>query len=420
MAIFRKEADMQKWLSDELETACGLADLIINDDYIADFEAKTKEEIRFKASFESCIKALYMNEVISIDENISETKGEGLKPDFTLYAPDWEGIVLVELKNAKGATREAGTELSAYACEIKTYMPLLSDGDLYNVIISPVWPTLIKHHIFHDIFWSQRNVICLEPVEVSGKIKLRVVDIPTLLAADTAMKISDQHLMGVHMCLYDDEYRQNASNNVRFDGYVPQMKAALSVMASKGNQKKGHGFSFLWKDKAHYSLAPYFYTTVSVSPLSLVERYLHGIKALEELPKMKRKLVKLLAEHPPTGHTAAHIDSTIEVSEDFLQKICKVRYENFMEWDSLREEMLARGELIAFQGWGVFDEEFTKRLIREYKEGNIQCSNLCPNLGLETVSGFIDSNYEFLQAGWFVGGFDETPCVDESDYADLM
>lgn len=419
MGIFKLEVDMQNWLSDELESAEGLADLISNDDYVDEFEAKTIEEKKFKTSFNSCLKALYMNEIISVDENISCTKNEGLKPDFTLYAPEQEGIVIVELKNGVGPSRQAGTELSAYACEIKTYMPFLSDGDVYNVIISPEWPTLIRHYIFHEIFWNHRNIICLEPEEVLGEVRLKIVSIPTLLEVDTSMKISDQHLAGMHLCLYSKGYKKNSETGDDFDCFTPQMKAALSVMSTMGNKQNSHGFAFLWKDYSQVSLTPYMYTVVNISSLLSLERYLHGIESLADLPKMNKKLIDLVIEQDPTGHGAGLTNIT-EASKEFLDKICTFRYEDFTTWSSLKETMLSRGELIAFQGWGTFEEEFTERLVQEYKAGNIECDSLCPHLGLEVVSSLIDPYYKYIQAHWLIDDSDEVGDVDESEYAELL
>jgi hypothetical protein len=108
MAVFEKEAAMQAWLSSELAKASGLSDLIINIDDFEDVTPKNFAEQRLLASIRTCIESLGITEVFSENENISISDSEILKPDFVLYAPETESIVIVELKNFSGASREAG------------------------------------------------------------------------------------------------------------------------------------------------------------------------------------------------------------------------------------------------------------------------------------------------------------------------
>ncbi len=164
MSLFKNEAAMQKWICEELHEADGLADLICNCDYLDEFLPQGVEQESILRSFSSCLSALYITEPISEDENISLTRPDSLKPDLILYSAESQGMVIVELKNLAGPSREAGTELGAYACELRSYIPFLSDGDLFNVIISPVWSTLLRHYVFNEIFWQQKNLICLTPV----------------------------------------------------------------------------------------------------------------------------------------------------------------------------------------------------------------------------------------------------------------
>src|SRR5690606_36324255 len=140
------------------------------------------------------------------------------------------------------------TEVSAYANEIKAYIPFISDGDIVNVVISSVWPTLLRHYVYHEIFWQQRNLLCLEPIKEKGEIKLKIVDVALIAEESVNLKLCNEHLGGYHICLYDYNRYETTKNQNGFDHYVKQMKAALSAMASKGNSQKNHGFAFLWKD----------------------------------------------------------------------------------------------------------------------------------------------------------------------------
>lgn len=175
--IFNTEDEMQKWLSIELHKNEGLMDIIDNYKTFSEYKPISTPEKKIFESFEYSLNSLYTNIIISENENISLKKGDSLKPDFLLYSPERETIVVVELKNLSGPSRQAGTEISAYTSEVKSYIPFLSDGDVVNVIISSVWPTLLRHYIYHEIFWLQKNLICLEPVLKDEKILLNIIDI---------------------------------------------------------------------------------------------------------------------------------------------------------------------------------------------------------------------------------------------------
>jgi len=141
---------MQQWLSQELTDCGSIGNLLTpNSNDLSSLIPTTKVEQAIVASYSRCLASLSITKVISEDQNISISGRESLKPDFVLFAPETESIVIVELKNISGPTRQAGTELGAYSGEIRTAMPHLSDADIVHVLISPVWPTLLCHYVFH-------------------------------------------------------------------------------------------------------------------------------------------------------------------------------------------------------------------------------------------------------------------------------
>ncbi len=398
LKLFDKESDFQKWIIDSLDedNCAGLADLISNPDYLRDYTPVGLEETKILDSFKSCLSALYINEVISKDENISLTKPDSLRPDILMYAAETQGMVFVELKNIPGPTRSAGTELSAYAAELRSYIPFLSDGDLFNVIISPCWPTLLRHYVFHEIFWQQKNIICLQPVKNDTGIKLEIKSIKELLEVDTVTKVSAQHITGYQLCLYDYELYTDNPDKKRLDKHIPQMKAALSVMATEGNRQNSHGFAFLWKDNLEGSLAPYSISVFNFAPFQSIERFLHNVENMDaELTEMQKRFIKIVQEQEPTGHGVS-LSNITKVGSKFLEGVCEPMMEGFTTWDVLSDIMISRADLIAFQGWGMFGDVFNDRLISEYSAGNIDVSVTCPDIGLNVIEELIDPKYEFI------------------------
>lgn len=408
--IFENEAEMQKWLKDELDTCDGLNDLIINCDKLESFNPSNLEENKIYASFKNCLEALYLNTIFSDNENIALSENEILKPDFLLYAPESQGIVIIELKNSANAARQAGTEISAYSAELKNHLLFLSDGDVFNVIISPEWKTLLKHHVLHEIFWKNRNILCLKPVEQeNGNIRLEILSIQELLNTPLKYKIPKEYLYGYQICLYDYElYNSNVDLKKRkayFDKRVNQMKAALSIMAIEGERQGSHGFAFLWKDNKLVpygnSLCPYNITIINIAPFESIERFFHDITDVSELSNIQKRWVDLFIEQAPTGHGHT-FNSIANLSEQFLSSFCHPVPEGYMGWEAHKTIMFEdeRADLVAFSGWGIFQSIFNDKLLNEYQNGNLDTPIDCPDLGLKTIEAIVDEGYQYIDISW--------------------
>lgn len=397
MAIFRNESEMQSWIKEEIDSGKNLSDLISNVKYIYEYELAevTDGERRIYNSFKEVLDALNINCLIWENENISLNKKEILKPDFVLYSTETEGFVIVELKNFKGATREIGTEILAYSSEIKTYVPFLAEAEIFYVIISPEWPTLMRHFIFHEIYWGNKNIICLEPIKEKRKVKLRIKNIKEISESDFTLHISDKSLSGFQICLYDHELYKKGAKRERLDNYIYQMTAALQVMSVEGNKQKSHGFALLWKDTYSKSLAPYSITVLNMSPFSSVERFLHEDVDWSELPITLNKIINLIRTEDPTGHGRS-LQKIANVGEIFLQNFCNPMPEGFTDWSNLKLMTIPRAEFISFVGWGSFGIRFNEKLISEYAAGNIATSNTSPELGLQVIAEIVDEHYDYI------------------------
>lgn len=364
MALFASEADMQSWLSSELSVAEGLADLIVNLDAFNALAPTDFAEKRLLQSIKTCIASLYINNVFSEDENISVSDSESLKPDFVLYAPETESVVIVELKNLGGPTRQAGTELSAYTCEIRSAIPFIADGDIVNVIVSTEWPTLLKHYARQEIFWQHRNLICLRPIPHDGAVKLEILGLTDLAEGGTALKISDRHLGGYQICLYDDQLYSPTPDRARLDKNEEQFRTSLQAMATMGNRLNSHGFAILWKDRWQGSLAPYSITVMNFAPFQSVERFLHIEGA--EVPDIIKRFIELVKENDPEGHGNA-LSALTDAATAFLKNVCSPEVEGFSHWGAHQKIMEGRAKNLAFVGWGLFGEAVFSRLQKEYE-----------------------------------------------------
>lgn len=403
MDVFANEKEMQKWLETKFEVIEGLSEIIYNTDDVKDYVTKNLSEEKIKETFLYCLESLSMNELLTKNENISSKKGDSLNPDIFAYAPETQSLVIIELKNSSGATREAGTELSAYAGEIKSALSYLSDGEVINVIISPAWPALLKHHLYNNIFWQGKNTICLEPFMLDGDVWLKVIDISVLVQADIPSHFSEEHLGGYHICLYDHSQYEVPRPISKLHKNLKLMEASISAIATKGEKMGSHGFAFLSRGTI---LAPYFITVVNAAPFKSIERILHSsdVHSYSDLPLIERKILDIYFEHSPEGHGSG-INSLYDTARSLLKRICSPAPESFTAWSYLKEHILKEGNPLYFDSWGVFKDLAIKKLICKYESNQCEMNLNSANLGLEVLEEIIDKDYQYINPHYLLGSF---------------
>lgn len=396
MSFFDKEKDMQDWASGLLDQNDGLIEVITNAETAADDPIGDYYSSRISASIKKSLESLQLHDVVFENENISITQKESLKPDFVLYAPETESIVVVELKNIKGPSREAGTELGAYTSEIRSAIPFISDGDIVHVIVSPVWPTLLLHYIRHQIIWQQKNVICLEPVkDGTDEIVLKALTVSDIYEDTTGIRISENHLGAYQLCFYDYSVANNAESEQHH--LLDHFNTALRVMAITGDRMNSHGFAFLWRDSLSTSVAPYSITVANFAPFQSLERFLHLKDA--ELPEIIERYMRVVQENGPTGHSSKTMWEIIDSGKALLDMVCMPTVEGYHPWKKHKRMMnrgLGRADYISFVGWGLFGEMQLKKLKESYNQGEINIAITDPHMGWSVIDELIDENYEHI------------------------
>lgn len=395
---------MQKWLKSKLTISDGLRHLIIPWQFDT---GEDERQLSIARSYNYCLDSINHTYLISDDENISSKKGEVLKPDFILYSAESQAVIVIELKNISGPSRQAGTELSAYAAEVRSYIPLLANSDVISIIISTAWPPLLRRYVLNEILWANKPVLCLEPIEAESEIKLRPIDPKSIIDDSEAKVFGKHHLAGFHICLYDNELYSGGSRE-RLDQYTQLMKTALGYIASTGAEQYNNGFAFLWKNKRSDTIAPYFITLVNVAPFKLLDTFASQLGGTSFLDNMAR----ISAENGANGQGASLGVQTTRAIE-FLKSFCSPLPEGFLNWGQLEELVFEDSELIAFEGWGVFRVALFEALKRRYTKGDFKVSATDPELGREVIQELIDSKIEETNIFSIYNKEDEYPDLDQ-------
>lgn len=397
MGVFATESKMQEWLSRELENVDGLGELIQDAGWLASTTPANIGEASVLTSFRTSLAALHITEKLFENENISLGAPDVLKPDFVLYAPETQSIVLVELKNLASPSRQAGTELGAYSAEIRTILPFLPDGDVVHVLISQDWPVLLKHYARHDIFWQGRNLLCLRPIlRTNGNPSLEVLPLNELAEDISSFRVGRNHLGGYNICLYDDRLYSTGADRERLTAAVEVFKVATQAMAVTGDRLKSHGFAFLWKDRWQQSLAPYSIVVATFAPFQSIERFVRT----GEVPKVVERFIKVIAEFAPEGHGNT-LSTITDTCREIVGQVCSPRVEAFATWGPLIEMLNGRTEYIAFSGWGVFGQAALDEVKARHRAGDLRCSLNSPEVGEAVLAKIIDDTYEVLDLSYY-------------------
>jgi len=378
--MFKNEQEMQVELSKYARKFGGLSELIQEHELE---KGNSLEEDIIINSYKYCLESLYETVLVSEDENISMFDKEQLKPDFLLFDPGLEKFVIVELKNAKSATRQAGTELGAYSNAIKNHFPMIADSDITFIVISSVWPTLLKNYIFNEIFWRKKKVLCLQPiVEEDNSIGLECFPPDQLFNKKIKTTFNRHSFSGMQYCIYGKGINSGEVID-SLDNHIERVKSAFERIIRKSQQNNSHGFAFLWKDLREGSLARYSVTFVDINPF---EKYHEDVVEIES--DFHERLYRCLSEHEVTGITGTTLDS-MRNGDYFLDGIANPSPESSLPWEDLKGYMIEASELIAFKSWGVIADFYEEYLASLYKESIYDYKYDDPEIGLKFTESII-------------------------------
>lgn len=404
MTIFSSERDMQNWLDSLLQDSECFVELIPNRESFEEHVPKNYAEARVVEAIEKVLSSLKSVIKICADENIACTDGEVLRPDFVLYAPDTQSLVIVELKNLISPSRQAGTELAAYSAGVRKFIPLLAEGDIAHVLISSVWPTLLRHYARDQILWQGRNLLCLRPVvDEDNTISLEIVGAEEITGNALEYSLNPEQVGGYQICLYDYHQRGN------FNQYESQFRSALQRMANEGNRQRSHGFAYLWRDRKDSSLAPYSITCMNVAPF-VIHSDSPDLDEIFNSPFLT-KMLNVVDDFRPAGHGES-LRVISDAGSKIVDTICEPRYEGFFSWDHHRIHLQQNAEKVAFIGWGIFGDAFFSELENQYAARQDVNDVMNPTIGDFVVDSLIKTRRSVVLALDGVANLDKAIEID--------
>lgn len=388
--MFKNENEMQKWMRNKLKEK-SIDELIINrnKNHTQSF-SKNLEKI--KKSFNHAYECLIDTVVLTDNHNISLNKTT-LRPDFLLYSTGTESIVVVELKNSKAATREAGTELGAYTGAIKAQLPELAESDIVSVVISNEWPNTLKQYIASEIIFSNRQIICLRPVEDEDEhtklkdIHLEILSIDEFSGLHMPETFSKNDLVGHQIHLYKNDAKQKTNPYT----HLPIMLTSLQQIAIKGESLKSHGCAFLWQSTSKDNYGDWSILVLTIPPAKIVLDRIN--QSLTELSLLDEKILDMYNRHETSGHNITSEILTEEAIET-LELICIPSKESYYNVKELHKIMKGESVIWAFCSWGKIRELHIQKINEIYSNGETSMAFNSPQLGIELISSIFYSQFK--------------------------
>ncbi|USD52377.1 hypothetical protein J4N37_24900 [Vibrio sp. SCSIO 43153] len=378
--MFVSEAEMQRKLSQYARKFGGFSEIVEEHDFT---KGSSLEEDMIIESYDYCLQSLFETVCLTEEENISLFNKEQLKPDFLLFDPGFEKFVIVELKNQKNATREAGTELGAYANALKSHFPMIADTDVTFIVISSEWPTLLRNYIFNEIFWHKKKILCLKPkVFRDGPLSLVCLPPSVFFKKNIKTQFGPNSFSGMQYCIYAKGIHRREPIDA-LDMKFPQIKASFERIIRKAQQKNSHGFAFLWQDHRNGTLARYSITFVDINPF---EKFHRDVVEIEN--RITYKLYRCISENEASGMTGSAIDSM--TSGDYLlDSIASPSPEGSHSWEILKEFMLDNSQLLSFKPFGIIADLYEEHLQKYYAKHGSDMQYDDPEFGLSFTEAII-------------------------------
>lgn len=188
---------------------------------------------------------------ISLRKDSSERR-ERLYPDILLFDKNLNQIIIFELKKDKQTEREAITELTAYALEIKNHLPFISDSDISFVLIASDYSSLLEHSLSSIVLSSNHDILALKTFIPQSHYENRI-SLNIHLAENAWSSLNAEFNQSVFSSLNVRLYpKEKIKQDV--DKIINEVKRNILYKAQKLNS---HGFFIFWDNITYKPNEPF-------------------------------------------------------------------------------------------------------------------------------------------------------------------
>lgn len=292
-------------------------------------------------------------EIVAVDQSISLTIGEVLRPDLLCFNRETRTLVVFEIKRDKLTERQAVTELAGYEQELRNALPFLGSFDVNFVVVSSQWDTLLEHAVSSLNTWSGKRCLALRVSTDQTPFCLSCL-VPDAWHLRGGDGLPAEVLQTIDVYLYED------FDDFREEKRIPAtIFTAINVIARSGDRSESHGFVMLWRDHAGLGKGRWGLTLCGVDPIAM-----HAWCSRHGLPIRSSTLTDYLAKHAD-DFPARPPSSIFKIAEDSFQVLrdrFDPQFETECAWDTKLSLLRRRALPVHFEFWGVLGD-YVRELI---------------------------------------------------------
>lgn len=285
-------------------------------------------------------------EIISINESISLTTGEILRPDILCFNSETRTFILFEVKRDKLTERQAVTELAGYEQELRNALPFIGGCEVKFVVVSTQWDQLLDHAVANYNTWSAKHCLALK-VMADAPPFLLTCHIPKAWQFRGGAGLPDDALQTIDLYLYE-EVDADAS-----DGVPQQLFTAMEAIARSGDRLGSHGFALLWRDSGDIGGGSWAITLCGLDPIAI-----HTWCLQVGIATRSSALSDYVRKH--AAESSFRVPSAVYRSAEDAFPLMGRRYrpifENSMSWSQKLETIRHRSMPVYFEFWGALGD----------------------------------------------------------------
>jgi hypothetical protein len=304
------EATIQAWFEAQFHRK-GILPYIVNEAAVTDALAQSAaqnaplslsqsvRETLLRAA-QAVLDKLTSAKLVTANQNISCFPDDELKPDLVLMGRDQGSFVVIELKKSHQTSRQAITELVAYAQAIEHLYP---SAHVAMVLVSPDWRPLLDYAVINQVTAGRRQILALEITSSDENQFLLQVRVDALTRNAHELVFASESLPAETVT-----FERRAARK-RQDCPIEAINALMSV-ARDGDRSAGSGFALLCRSES-YDGYQWHLTVMALDPFRL-------LMDVDDEARWNNPIAAFVRGEPRESISSADVQQSLQGDDDFI------------------------------------------------------------------------------------------------------
>jgi hypothetical protein len=238
--------------------------------------------------------------LVTANQNISCFPDDELKPDLVLMDRDQGSFVVIELKKSHQTSRQAITELVAYAQAIEHLYP---GAHVAMVLVSPDWRPLLDYAVVSQVTAGRRQLLALEIAssdETQFSLQVRV----DALTRDMGKRVFPSKSLPAETVTFERRAARKRKE------CPVEATNALTSVARDGDRSGGTGFALLCRSESCDGYQ-WHLTVMALDPFRL-------LMDVDDEVRWNNPIAAFVRGEPSGSIGSANVQDSMQEGEDYI------------------------------------------------------------------------------------------------------